>query len=220
MSLILQSAVPPTTTHVWAVTYVHDSLHGCMQLVASTQGVRSAASVPVWTALVCQRKHQRELCPVAPNEEETHMKNSSRVSLILISLSPCLSLHAHQLFHFQSCGTFPGNDFPWFSQRPSLLWQCFPFNVLSPLFPHWSFPVDAARCLVCAGALEQAAGTFTASCLSQTAPVLTRPIWQCGSGYTELTERVTLLDLDFASPFSSLQGKSTARSASPTSYPC
>lgn len=71
-----------------------------------------------------------------------------------------------------------------------------------------------ASCLVYAGALEQAAGPFSTSCLSQTAPVLTRPIWQCGSGYTELTERVTLLHLDFASRFSNLQGKSIARSAS------
>ena len=86
-------------------------------------------------------------------------------------------------------------------------------------FFHFSFPVDAASCLGYAGALEQAAGQFNGSCLSQTAPVLTRPIWQCGSGYTELTERVTLLDLDFASPFSDLQGKSTARSASPHCLP-
>ena len=158
--------------------------------------------------------------PYCPQGKETHMKNISRVSLIAISLLACLNMHAHQLFCFQSCGTFPGSDLSCFSQHPSLFWQCFPFNAPPPhRFFHFSFPVDAASCLGYAGALEQAAGQFNGSCLSQTAPVLTRPIWQCGSGYTELTERVTLLDLDFASPFSDLQGKSTARSASPHCLP-
>ena len=44
-------------------------------------------------------------------------------------------------------------------------------------------------------------------------------MWQCGSGYKELTERVTLLALDFGSPFSSSQGKSIVRCALPTAYP-
>ena len=80
-------------------------------------------------------------------------------------------------------------------------------------WPPCSCPAEAASCLVNAGASEQETGPCTASCLSQTAPVLTRSMWQCGNGYTELTERVTLLDLDFASPFSDLQGTSTARCA-------
>ena len=88
------------------------------------------------------------------------------------------------------------------------------------MFSPSNFPVAAANSLVYTGALEQAAAPFNTSCLSQSAPVLTRPIWQCGSGYTELTERVVLLDLDFAGSFSDLHGESTARSASPTSYPC
>ena len=90
----------------------------------------------------------------------------------------------------------------------------------SPSPPPSSLPVDAASCLVRAGALEQSVAACNASCLSQTAPVVTKPIWQCGSGYTELTERITLLDLDFTGPFSNLQGKSIARFALPTFYPC
>ncbi|KAL3150295.1 Protein arginine N-methyltransferase 7 [Trebouxia sp. C0010 RCD-2024] len=71
--------------------------------------------------------------------------------------------------------------------------------------------VDLSPCNAVLGALEGSAEPCRSSCLSQTTPVLTKSIWQCGSGYSELTERITLLDLDFATPFSSLQAQSTAR---------
>ena len=112
--------------------------------------------------------------------------------------------------------------FPSFLPYPgsALLSQAPLPSPLTPPLPPFRFPVDAASCLVHAGALEQSVAACNASCLSQTAPVLTRPIWQCGNGYTELTERVTLLDLDFAAPLSNLQGKGIARFALPTSCPC
>lgn len=63
----------------------------------------------------------------------------------------------------------------------------------------------------CSGAIEADAGFVQAPALSQTAPVLTRSVWQCGGGYQELTERVELLELDFSRPLASLQGKALAR---------
>ena len=65
--------------------------------------------------------------------------------------------------------------------------------------------------MVYAGALEQPEGHLQAPGLSQTAPVLTRSVWQCGSGYTELTEQVTLLEFDLAQLLCSSQGRSKAR---------
>ena len=47
--------------------------------------------------------------------------------------------------------------------------------------------------------------------LSQTAPVMTRSVWQCGSGYQELTEHVQLLKFDFSQPLASSQGSTTVR---------
>ena len=63
----------------------------------------------------------------------------------------------------------------------------------------------------CSGAIKADAGSVQAPALSQTAPMLTRSVWQCGGGYQELTERVKLLELDFSQPLASLQGKALAR---------
>ena len=47
--------------------------------------------------------------------------------------------------------------------------------------------------------------------LSQTAPVMTRSVWQCGSGYQKLTERVEMLNFDFSQPLASSQGSAAIR---------
>ncbi len=54
-------------------------------------------------------------------------------------------------------------------------------------------------------------GPGQALALSQTAPVMTRSVWQCGSGYQELTEHVEMLKFDFSQPLASSQGNATVR---------
>lgn len=71
-----------------------------------------------------------------------------------------------------------------------------------------------ARSSSCTGAVEAESGPMQAPALSQTAPVLTRSVWQCGSGYQELTERVDLLTFDFSKALAGLQGSAVARYAS------
>ncbi len=63
----------------------------------------------------------------------------------------------------------------------------------------------------CTGAVEADTGPGQALALSQTAPVMTRSVWQCGSGYQELTERVEMLNFDFSHPLASSQGSAAIR---------
>lgn len=58
----------------------------------------------------------------------------------------------------------------------------------------------------CTGAVEADTRPGQALALSQTAPVMTRSVWQYGSGYQELTERVEILKFDFSQPLASSQG--------------
>lgn len=63
----------------------------------------------------------------------------------------------------------------------------------------------------CTGAVEADTRPGQALALSQTAPVMTRSVWQCGSGYQELTERVEMLNFDFSQPLASSQGSAAIR---------
>ncbi len=63
----------------------------------------------------------------------------------------------------------------------------------------------------CTGAVEADTRPGQALALSQTAPVMTRSVWQCGSGYQELTERVEMLSFDFSQPLASSQGSAAIR---------
>ena len=63
----------------------------------------------------------------------------------------------------------------------------------------------------CTGAIEADTRPGQALALSQTAPVITKSVWQCGSGYQELTERVQLLNFDFSQPLASSQGSAAIR---------
>ena len=87
-------------------------------------------------------------------------------------------------------------------------WWC---SARKTLELHGVADLHSTDCFIHAGALEQVEGTLQAPGLSQTAPVLIRSVWQCGRGYTELTERVTLLEFDFAGPLCSSQGRTSAR---------
>lgn len=71
--------------------------------------------------------------------------------------------------------------------------------------------VDLTPCNAALGAIEAHTRPGQALALSQTAPVITKSVWQCGSGYHELTERVQLLNFDFSQPLASSQGSAAIR---------